>query len=165
MKTFLKTLIGGALGLGALYAVGKICYEAGKEVGQVEQQLETKTKENVEKAQGADTDGDHVVSDFGDDRKIEDETETTDEKVRKAREQFDKDLDEAWEKHTKPTLIGKAVNKFRNLKKLMKAGKIFGGGGRKPGVLSTLLNNPEGTRIEAFVKDGGVQIHVQPNAA
>lgn len=40
MNGFLKTLIGGAIGMAALYAVGKMAYSMGKEVAEAECRLE-----------------------------------------------------------------------------------------------------------------------------
>lgn len=162
MKTFWKTLLGGALGIGALYVVGKMCYEAGKEVGEVERQLEKQITSADTSAKTAgtdrnDTDGGEEAPSApnemeGDkaavDRISEAEYEAGENKFK-----------------TKPTFIGNTVNKIKNLKLFICAKKAFNGGDRKPGVLATLLNNPEGARIEAFVKNGGVQINVQPNAA
>ena len=40
MNGFLKTVIGGAIGMAALYAVGKMAYSMGKEVAEAECRLE-----------------------------------------------------------------------------------------------------------------------------
>lgn len=162
MKTFLKTLLGGALGIGALYVVGKLCYEAGRDVAEVERQLEKQIAiaDKPAKTAGADrNDADGGEEEPSSPNEMEG-GKTADDRISEteyeARESNAK---------TKPALIGNIVNKIKNLKLFMRARKAFGGGDRKPGVLATLLNNPEGARIEAFVKDGGVQINVQPNAA
>lgn len=160
MKTFLKTLLGGALGIGALYVVGKICYQAGKEVAEAERQIESQLKitDIPAKAQGADTDGDESL-DSGSAEAVPDEAKC---------EQSPEEQDEGYERLKKQckdqSFVGRAVNKVKGLKLFMQAKKAFGGGERKPGVLATLLNNPEGAKIEAYVKNGGVQICVQPNA-
>jgi len=162
MKTFWKTLLGGALGIGALYVVGKMCYEAGKEVGEVERQLEKQITSADTSAKTAETDRNDTNG--GEEAPFSpNETEgskTADDRISEAEY-------EAWENahKTKTTFIGNTVNKIKNLKLFIRAKKAFSGGDRKPGVLATLLNNPEGARIEAFVKNGGVQINVQPNAA
>ena len=50
MKPFTKKLIEGALGLGALFLVGKVCYEVGKNVGDIERQLaDSKAEEDADK--------------------------------------------------------------------------------------------------------------------
>lgn len=49
MNSFLKTVIGGALGLAALYLVAKVSFAAGKEVANVERDYEEiKKSEDVE---------------------------------------------------------------------------------------------------------------------
>lgn len=163
MSTFLKTLIHGALGIGALYVVGKICYEAGKEVAEAERQIESQMKaaDTPDMARGADTDGDDQIS-GGEQVGMDLDDETSDKSVD---EQVQDILSESLERNAKTTLLGRTVNRIKNLKLFMRAKKAFGGGERKPGVLATLLNNPEGAKIEAFIKNGGVQINVHPNAA
>lgn len=163
MSTFLKTLIHGALGIGALYVVGKICYEAGKEVAEAERQIESQMKsaDTPDMVHGADTDVDDQIS-GGEQVGMDLDGETSDKSVD---EQVQDILSEARECNAKTTLLGRTVNRIKNLKLFIRAKKAFGGGERKPGVLATLLNNPEGARIEAFIKNGGVQINVHPNAA
>ena len=158
MSTFLKTLIHGALGIGALYVVGKICYEAGKEVAEAEWQIESQMKAADMPVQEPGTDGDESL-DGGSAEAVPEEAKC---------EQSPEEQDEGYERLKKQckeqSFVGRAVNKVKGLKLFMRAKKAFGGGERKPGVLATLLNNPEGARIEAFIKNGGVQINVQPNA-
>ena len=157
MKTFLKTLIGGALGLGALYVVGKICYEAGKDVAEVERQLREKEPEKTD-----DQHVDHIMTDlysFGE------KVETIDETLENAKAEMSEAIDEAVEKNTKPTAFGKLLSKVRNARFFLEAKKAFDKSNRQPGILSSLLTNPDGARIEAFVRDGGVQISVKPRAA
>lgn len=161
MKTFLKTLLGGALGIGALYVVGKLCYEAGKDVAEVERQLEKQIASADKPTKMPNTDENNTSG--GD--PVRTDIDGTEVPKKTPEEEFNDALDTAWDRNIKPTFFGKTVNKIKNLKLFMRARKAFGGGDRKPGVLATLLSNPEGARIEAFVKDGGVQINVQPNAA
>ena len=144
MKTFLKTLIGGALGLGALYVVGKVCFEAGKDVAEIERQLSTQT--NDIPAKPVEPDADEQDDRMG--------VETVEAPV----------TTDAEEK-PKASVLDKAATKIRNAKMFLKLRKAFSREGKQPGVLSTLLNNPEGAKIEAFVMDGGVRINVRPRAA
>ena len=143
MKAFLKTLIGGALGLGALYVVGKVCFEAGKDVAEVERQL--KAQESVD-----------APKDTAEPVSADNEQNSVAEAQEKA-ENTQEEPKHAW--------IGKAVSKVRNLKAFLRIKKAFEKSDRGPGVLGTLLKNPEGARIEAFVRNGGVQINVRPRAA
>lgn len=155
MKTFLKTLIGGALGLGALYVVGKICYEAGKDVAEVERQLREKEPEKTEEGNDIDISsggetvkGDHIES-----------------VLEEAKADMSEATDEAADKNSKPTAFGKLLSKVRNARFFLTAKKAFDKSNKQPGILSSLLMNPDGARIEAFVRDGGVQISVRPRAA
>ena len=155
MKTFLKTVIGGALGLGALYVVGKICYEAGKDVAEVERQLEQSKTEEPEAKEHIE----QIEMDlYSDGKKI-------DTVLDKAKTEMSEAIDEALEKNSKPTMLGRLVEKARNAKTFLLAKKAFDKTNKKPGILGSLLTNPDGAKIEAFVKDGGVQISVRPRAA
>ena len=137
MKAFLKTLIGGAVGLGALYVVGKVCYNLGKDVAEVERQLEPVKNEVV-----------HPAASEG-----AGEAETADETEQPATEE--EPVQET--KHDG----GRFMNKIRNAKAFLKIKKALSGN-RSPGVLGSLLKNPEGAKIEAFVQNGGVRINVRP---
>lgn len=161
MKTFLKTLIGGALGLGALYVVGKVCFEAGKDVAEVERQLEQKTAEKSDMEypdEGAPREKDvHAHAGCS--------PEQTDKSLDETAESLDTAADEAREKDRKPAFAGKIVDKVRNAKMFVRIKKAFEKGDRSPGILGSLLSNPDGAKIEAFVRNGGVQINVTPRAA
>lgn len=143
MKAFLKTIIGGALGLGALYVVGKICYEAGKDVAEVERQLREKEPE---------LHAEQIKMDlFAGEEKIGETTEP---------------VEEPEVKHeNRKTMLGRFSDKVKNARTFLFAKKVFDKSNRKPGILSSLLTNPDGARIEAVVRDGGVQISVKPRAA
>lgn len=150
MKSLLKTLVQGALGIGALYVVGKLCYEAGKEVGEIECQLQAQ-----------------MPMDKPEDEHPEEKDGRAEEKA----EQVQMDLDEeAPPKEKEGGIVGsrirRTMDKIANMRMFVRAKKAFGGGEkRKPGILATLLNNPDGAKIEAFIKNGSVQINVQPRAA
>ena len=54
MKSFLKTVVGGTIGILALYVVGKVAFEAGHEMGVIESrydELQRATNEAEEKKQ------------------------------------------------------------------------------------------------------------------
>lgn len=68
MKTFVKTLIGGALGMIALYAVGKVAYQAGHDIAEAEHAYEQaqhkaspKKSETTEQGENAGSDEDAVL--------------------------------------------------------------------------------------------------------
>ena len=140
MKTFLKTLIGGAAGLGALYVVGKICYNLGKDVAEVERQLEPVKNEVVHQASSDGTG----------------EAETAAETEQPATEE-----EPAQEAKNDGVCF---MDKVRNAKAFLKIKKALSSN-KSPGVLGSLLKNPEGAKIEAFVQNGGVRINVRPGTA
>lgn len=140
MRTFLKTLIGGAVGIGALYVVGKVCYEIGKDVAEVERQLATGENEVA-----------HTEASGG----TGEETPRTEEQPTQAEPVGE----------PKQTVVGRTMDKIRNAKMFLKVKKALTRDGKSPGVLGSLLSNPEGAKIEAFVMDGGVRINVRPRAA
>lgn len=165
MKRFLKTLIGGALGIGALYVVGKVCYEIGKDVAEVERQLEAakpapkeeSTQTDGPEISGADTDGDEVntVNEYWDQQKAE---------LHKAFDDAKKEMKEIQERENR-SFLNRWKSKLKNAKTFLTVKKAFDKGERGPGILGSLLSNPDGARIEAYVRDGGVQINVTPKAA
>ena len=155
MKTFLKTLIGGALGVGALYVVGKICYEAGKDVAEVERQLEASKTEDPEMKE-------HIEQIRMD---LDEELGPIDKSLAEAKEEMSEAIDEALEKNSRPTMLGRMIRKAKNAKLFLAAKKAFDKSNKSPGILGSLLTNPDGAKIEAYVRDGGVQICVKPRAA
>lgn len=48
MKSFVETVVGGAVGLIALYVVGRVAYEAGKEIAREECRYEELQRKNQE---------------------------------------------------------------------------------------------------------------------
>ena len=172
MKSFLKTLIGGALGLGALYVVGKVCYEAGKDVAEVERQLELGKPPEANEVEcseehAPDTDKpDDVGSSLSPER--QEYWRRTKEELHKVFDDARKQMAENESKETpdRKNLVGKFTDKIRNAKMFIRVKKAFEKKGeRSPGILGSLLSNPDGARIEAFVRNGGVQINVTPRAA
>lgn len=52
MKEFVKTVVGGMIGIAALYVVGKIAFQAGRDVGEMEcryRAMEKKVRASVQK--------------------------------------------------------------------------------------------------------------------
>ena len=147
MNTFVKNMIKGVLSVGTLFIVGKVCYEVGRNVGDLERQLENiKAVDGLSKA----VDIDNMVGDVNDNgtavvhhlEKIEAE-KTTD----------------------KEPQTPSVITKICNAKMFLSARKLFSKRDRPKGILGSLLTNPDGAKIEAIVKDGGVQISVKPRAA
>ena len=141
--------------MGALYVVGRICYEAGKDVAEVERQLEASKTEDPEMKE-------HIEQIRMD---LDEELGPIDKSLAEAKEEMSEAIDEAWEKNTRPTMLGRMVQKIKNAKLFITAKKAFDKSNRSPGILSSLLTNPDGAKIEAYVRDGGVQISVKPRAA
>ena len=176
MKTFLKTLIGGALGLGALYVVGKICYEAGKDEAEIERQLRQQLESEKPADPAAENDNpssegpdgeenpDVVYDKEGNVIRLSDQRLY--ETLERAQKNMSEAIDEAVKKNTRPTTIGKLTDKVRNAKMFIRVKRVFEKNkDRSPGILGSLLANPDGAKIEAFVKNGGVQINVTPRTA
>lgn len=143
MSGLLKTLIGGAAGVTALYVVGKVCFEMGRDVAEIEQQLKVNAPEDEE-----------MTEDSNDDEQAE-----------MAPEDYSMEAAANIIPEKRENIVTKTIDKVKNLKMIVKAKQALSGGGREPGVLGTLLKNPEGARIEAFVANGGVRINVRPRAA
>lgn len=146
MKPFTKKLIEGALGLGALFLVGKVCYEVGKNVGDIERQLaDSKAEEDADK--------------FNDLNNVELDIPTNCDDTVKVRhiEKF------RVENNVEP-VTSSFVDKIRNAKMFLTLRKVFDKRDRPKGILGSLLTDPDGAKIEAIVKDGGVQISVKPRA-
>ena len=150
MKAFFKTLIGGALGVGALYIVGKVCFEAGKNVAEVEHQLaDSKHVSDLEKYMNMNLDNSVIETDEDGNSKIHHQ-----EKIECQTEANDR--------------VSKSKGfreKIKNAKLFLTLKKTFDKRDRKPGILGSLLTNPDGAKIEAIVKDGGVQVSIKPRAA
>lgn len=82
-----------------------------------------------------------------------------------AKEEMSEAIDEALEKNSRPTMLGRMIRKVKNAKLFLAARKAFDKSNKSPGILGSLLTNPDGAKIEAYVRDGGVQICVKPRAA
>lgn len=48
MKSFVSTVVGGAIGIVALYVVGRVAYQAGRDMAQAEQRYEEMRRKAVE---------------------------------------------------------------------------------------------------------------------
>jgi hypothetical protein len=166
MRTFFKTLISGALGIGALYVVGKVCYEAGKEMAEVERQLAVK-KAEMEKndVKG----GEQLTMDIDEAAESDSVDFEPEKKEHSDYTISEEEFNDIWERHTEYTAFGKLINRIRDktqgLRTLIRARKTLSEKSKSPGVLGTLLKNPDGAKIEACIMNGGVRINVTPKAS
>ena len=62
MKSFVSTVIGGAIGLVALYVVGRVAYQAGHDMAQAEQHYEEIRKKTVALESSKKEDDGHIES-------------------------------------------------------------------------------------------------------
>lgn len=60
MKNFVSTVVGGAIGLIALYVVGRVAYQAGHDMAQAEQHYEEVRKKTVSLETSKKEDGGHI---------------------------------------------------------------------------------------------------------
>ncbi len=138
MKSFLETVIGGAIGMIALYVVGKVAYQAGKEVAKAECEYEALRKD-VNK-DGSGTTVAHGVNQDG-------------EEVSVVWERTDAD--------SKQT-PGSCSKRSGKLSMALNAMKLFR---RKDSVIGDLVKHPEAHKIEAFVEGNDLHINVSKRPA
>lgn len=134
MKSFVETVVGGAIGLIALYVVGKVAYQAGKEVAKAECEYAALR----EKMDGDDTS--ETVTLHGVDENGEEVTTTI------AKES-------AVQAVSNPPIkkAGKLSMAFGAMKLLR----------RKDSVIGNLVKHPEAHKIEAFVDGEDLRINVR----
>lgn len=133
MKTIVKIL----LGLAGAYAVGKVCYEIGKDVGSVEAQINNDPD-------SADLDQDDPVEYYGEDSV----TETIEPDP------------EPEQKPEEPAKKPGFIDKLKELRSMAKIKEIFTK--KDQSVLGKILTNPDGTQINASVEDGEIHIKLKP---
>lgn len=137
MKTIVKIL----LGLAGAYAVGKVCYEIGKDVGSVEAQINNDPD-------SADLDQDDPVEYYGEDNV----TETI--------EPDPKPEFEPEQKSEEPAKKPGFIDKLKELRSMAKIKEIFTK--KDQSVLGKILTNPDGTQINASVENGEIHIKLKP---
>lgn len=137
MKSFVETVVGGAIGLIALYVVGKVAYQAGKEVAKVECEYEALRKDGRDGTRetialhGIDANGEEVTKII--------ERESTEQPVSKRPAK-------------KPGKLSMALNAMKLLR-------------RKDSVIGDLVKHPEAHKIEAFVEGDDLRINVRKRPA
>jgi len=135
MKTIVKIL----LGLAGAYAVGKVCYEIGKDVGSVEAQINNDPD-------SADLDQDDPVEYYGED--VVQETMKPDPDP------------EPEQKPEEPAKKPGFIDKLKELRSMAKIKEIFTK--KDQSVLGKILTNPDGTQINASVENGEIHIKLKP---
>ncbi len=139
MKMIFKVL----LGVVGTYAVGKICYEIGKDVGSVEAQL--KNDPDTE-------DLEHEV----DNDSVEYEVSDFDSDPQKTEEKAEPEQEPEQTPVKKPGFF----DKLKELRSVSKIKDIFTK--KDQSVLGKILTNPDGTQINASVENGEIHIKVKP---
>lgn len=138
MKSFLETVIGGTIGLMALYVVGKAAYHAGKEVAKAECEYEA-LRNKIDKEDISESATVHGDNDNGE----------------LVAETFDRKADvklSPVQPTRKPGKLSMAFN----------AVKLFR---RKDSVIGDLVKHPEAHKIEAFVEGDDLRINVSKRPA
>lgn len=134
MKSFVETVVGGAIGLIALYVVGKVAYQAGKDVAKAECEREA-LRDKI------DSNGDHeTVTLHGVDANGEEVTTTI---VKESAVQ---------------ATSNRPAKKSGRLSMALGAMKLFR---RKDSVIGDLVKHPEAHKIEAFVDGEDLRINVR----
>ncbi len=143
MKSFLKTVIGGAIGLMALYVVGKVTYQVGKDMGRAETEYEH-LQDRVDR-HDSDTTAFHSENQDGEDvsvASVQDETEVpNEENLRKV----------PMKRSGKLSMALSALKLFRHKE--------------SKSVIGDLVKHPEAHKIEAFVEGGDLRINVSKRPA
>lgn len=134
MKSFVETVVGGAIGLIALYVVGKVAYQAGKEVAKAECEYEA-LRDKIDGNGTTETVTMHGVNGNG-----EEIVETI------AKES------------TADSVSNRPAKKAGKLSMAFGAMKLLR---RKDSVIGDLVKHPEAHKIEAFVDGEDLRINVR----
>ena len=144
MKTIVKIL----LGLAGAYAVGKVCYEIGKDVGSVEAQINNDPD-------SADLNQDDPVE--YEEYDMFDWTELVEPDPKPEPEQKP---EEPTKKPDEPAKKPGFIDKLKELRSMAKIKEIFTK--KDQSVLGKILTNPDGTQINASVENGEIHIKLKP---
>lgn len=141
-REFVKTLVGGAIGLAALYAVAKVAYRAGYDMAELERQYNTMNaceKGGIEK------------KDSGKSEEVSQNQESTEASSALIELCHDEE-----EKTTasKSGLFSKIRNGFRQT-----------GNSGKVASLRTLFKHPEAHRLEAYMDGEDIHINIKKRSA
>lgn len=144
MKGWIKNLFVAAATFGFAYGLGKACYNLGKAAGTVSYVVGK------------------TVGKVGSQVNQKNDIPTKEEPGTKSEETTDDEEKE--EEPKKQNFVTRVANKVSNMKGILWVRKQFGGD-RSLGILGSILKNPDSTRIEAYVANGGIQISVKPRAS
>lgn len=144
MKTIVKVLFG----LAGVYAVGKVCYEIGKDVGSVEAQINN----------------DPDSADLNQDDPVEyeeyDMFDWTEHVEPDPKPEPEQKPEESTKKPEEPTKKPGFIDKLKELRNVSKIKDIFTK--KDQSVLGKILTNPDGTQINASVENGEIHIKLKP---
>lgn len=135
ITSFVKTVVGGTIGLIALYVVGRVAYQAGHDVALAEQHYNRMLTDSGKKEIPTYTEN-HEAEEP---KTSENETETEAELVTVKRQ----------------SRIAKLVT-------MLGIGKLAS---KKDSVIGKLMRNPEAHRIEAYVDGDEVRVNIRPQPA
>lgn len=141
MNAILKGFLKAAAITGGVYLVGRTCYNIGRDMAEIEHQLEKSARVDNPKAETHKEDPKEPVADV----EVKEEPKTEEPEAPKPK-----------------TRLDKAIDKIKNAKMFLAVRKAWSKKDKTPGVLGSLLMNPDGAKIEAVVRDGGVHIDVRP---
>lgn len=139
MKSFVETVVGGAIGLIALYVVGRVTYQAGKDVARAECEYEA-LQNKIDSNDDRETVTVHGVDDNG--------VEVTKTIVKK--------------ESTVEFVPATPAKKPSKLSMALGTMKLFH---RKDSVIGDLVKHPEAHKIEAFVDGDDLKINVRKRPA
>ena len=129
-KTIIKTIIGGALGAAALYAVGRIAYQLGYDMAEIDR----KCSESDIFEDEPDTD------DAG-----EDDCDT-------AKEQRASDISQEREDEQAEQVADKPARRMGKLRAIFQAAKAIKRPGKAASIISEVIKHPEKHNIDGFIE-------------
>lgn len=135
VKSFVSTVVGGAIGLIALYVVGRVAYQAGHDVAMAEQRYNRLLKESETKEI------------------------PTHEEHDEQNEPHASENDDVTHVELVPV---KRQSRLAKLGAMLGIGKLAA---KKDSVLGRLIRNPEAHRIEAYVDGDEVRVNIKPQTA
>lgn len=135
VKSFVSTVVGGAIGLIALYVVGRVAYQAGHDVAVAEQRYNRLLKESGTK-------------------EIPEHEEHDDQN-----EPHETENDIVSNVELVPV---KRQSKLAKLGMMLGLGNLAA---KKESVIGKLIRNPEAHRIEAYVDGDEVRVNIRPQTA
>ena len=140
-KTIVKTIIGGALGAVALYAVGRIAYQLGYDMAEIDRKCAE--SDIFEDEAEPDEDVSESVQSVSDEKSTGDIFEGSD---CEREEQSDE---------------GKPVRKVSKLRAIFQAAKAVRHPGKSVSIISEVIRHPEKHKIEAFIDGNDIRVNIK----